>query len=56
MKPWLKYLSEVLCCGCAGIIIDFIVGQSYVFTLLGLAVGIVLMLIQHINSKKEREK
>ena len=54
MKRGLKYLSEVLCAGCVGIIVDFIVGQGFIFTLLGVAVGAGLVLMQIMKSKKER--
>lgn len=54
MKSWVKYLSEVLCAGCAGIIIDTLLGLSFICTAIGLAAGIVVALIQIKNAKKEK--
>lgn len=53
MKNWLKYLSEALCGGCLGVIIDFIAKQSYLFTLLGLVAGIIFAVIHIIKDKKK---
>ena len=54
MKKVLKYLSEILCAGCVGIIIDFFAHTGCIFTLLGLAIGVVFALVQLIRSKKEK--
>ena len=45
MNKTLAFISDVLVGGVAGIIIDYFVGTSFVFTAIGLVAGLVLALI-----------
>lgn len=49
-KKTLNILSDMLVGGAAGVIIDTLVGTSFVFTAVGLVAGIVLAIC--INKKK----
>lgn len=51
MKKILIFISDILACGCVGIIIDFFAKTSFIFTVVGLVVGIVLAIILNIKKK-----
>ncbi len=46
----LSFISDILIGGVVGIVIDYLAGTSFIFTILGLVAGLVLALI--INKKK----
>lgn len=51
-KKRLNMLSDILIGGATGVIVDFWAGTTFVFTVGGLIVGVVLALI--INNKKKK--
>ena len=51
-KKVLNILSDILVGGAAGVIVDFLVGTSFVFTVAGIIAGVVLALI--INNKNKK--
>lgn len=51
-KKILNMLSDILIGGAAGVIVDYFVGTTFVFTVGGLIAGVVLALI--INNKNKK--
>lgn len=52
-KSILNFITNVLVCGCIGIIVDFFAKTSFIFTVIGLVVGIVVAIILNNKNKKE---
>lgn len=53
-KEIIIYISDVLVCGCIGVIIDTLVDTSFTFTAIGLVVGVALAVI--LKNKKGKEE
>lgn len=52
-KEFVSFISDILVCGCLGIIVDALAKTSFIFTVIGLFAGIILAIV--IKNKKEKE-
>ncbi len=56
-KKVLDFISNILAFGCLGTIVDYFTNKDYLFTLIGLGVGIIVAIIIAIcTNKKGKEK
>lgn len=53
-KELVSFISDILVCVCLGIIIDALAKTSFIFTVIGLAVGIILAIILKNKNRKEK--
>ena len=50
----LSFITDILVCGCLGIIIDYVAHTRFIFTIVGLVAGLVLAIV--LKKLKERKE